>query len=102
MNTPAAHVLMSISRAHVRASRAAMSITTSCIQMHGGIGFTDEHDIGLYLRKAMVVANQFGSAAGHAARYAPLRPLHRESWSVASRITKPTTMRSTTKTSASW
>lgn len=69
----------SISRAHVRASRAAMAITTSCIQMHGGIGFTDEHDIGLYLRKAMVVANQFGSAAGHAARYASLRPLHRES-----------------------
>ena len=30
-------------------------------------------------RKAMVVANQFGSAAGHAARYASLRPLHRES-----------------------
>lgn len=69
----------SISRAHARASRAAMTVTTSCIQLHGGIGFTDEHDIGLYLRKAMVVANQFGSAAGHAARYAALRPLHRES-----------------------
>lgn len=68
-----------ISRAHVRASRAAMTITKSCIQLHGGIGFTDEHDIGLYLRKAMVVANQFGSVAGHAAHYASLRPFHRES-----------------------
>jgi alkylation response protein AidB-like acyl-CoA dehydrogenase len=35
-----------ISRAHVRASRSAMSITASCVQLHGGIGFTDEHDIG--------------------------------------------------------
>lgn len=75
--SPRSHA--AISRAHVRASRAAMTITNACIQLHGGIGFTDEHDIGLYLRKAMVVANQFGSAARHAANYASLRPLHQES-----------------------
>lgn len=67
-----------ISRARVRASRAASIITRNCIQLHGGIGFTDEHDIGLYLRKAMVTVNQFGSAAAHAAHYATLRPIRRE------------------------
>lgn len=68
-----------ISRARVRASRGAMSVTRHCIQLHGGIGFTDEHDIGLYLRKAMVASTQFGSAAEHAALYASLRPIQRGS-----------------------
>lgn len=64
-----------ISRAKVRASAAAMLVTRQGIQLHGGIGFTDEHDIGLYLRKAMVTAPQFGSAALHKANYARLLPV---------------------------
>ena len=64
-----------ISRAKVRAAGAAMLITRQCIQLHGGIGFTDEHDIGLYLRKAMVTAPQFGSVALHKANYARLLPV---------------------------
>lgn len=67
-----------VSRARVRASRTSLAITRACIQLHGGIGFTDEHDISLYLRKAMVVASQFGSAAEHAALYTSLRPIYRE------------------------
>ncbi len=61
-----------VSRAKARASDAAMRITREAIQMHGGIGYTDEYDVGLYLRKAMVLANLFGSAALHRARYAEL------------------------------
>jgi alkylation response protein AidB-like acyl-CoA dehydrogenase len=61
-----------VSRAKARASDAAMRITREAIQMHGGIGYTDEYDVGLYLRKAMVLANLFGSAALHRARYADL------------------------------
>ena len=64
-----------ISRAKVRATGAAMLVTRQCIQLHGGIGFTDEHDIGLYLRKAMVTAPQFGSVALHKANYARLLPV---------------------------
>lgn len=67
-----------ISRAKARASEAALAVTRSCIQLHGGIGFTDEHDIGLYLRKAMVVAPQFGGSALHRARYARLLPAGQE------------------------
>ena len=61
-----------VSRAKARASDAAMRITREAIQMHGGIGYTDEYDVGLYLRKAMVLANLFGSAELHRARYAEL------------------------------
>ena len=63
-----------ISRAKVRASNTAMLVTRQAIQLHGGIGYTDEHDIGLYLRKAMVMAPQFGGVSIHTARYARLLP----------------------------
>src|SRR5262245_46825388 len=59
-----------VSRAKARASDAGLRVTRQAIQMHGGIGYTDEDDVGLYLRKAMVLANLFGSAALHRARYA--------------------------------
>ncbi len=61
-----------VSRAKARAADAALLITRQAIQLHGGIGYTDEHDIGLFLRKAMVLANLYGSAALHRARYAAL------------------------------
>jgi alkylation response protein AidB-like acyl-CoA dehydrogenase len=61
-----------VSRAKARASDAAMRVTREAIQMHGGIGYTDEYDVGLYLRKAMVLANLFGSAALHRSLYAEL------------------------------
>ncbi|MDE2334380.1 MAG: acyl-CoA dehydrogenase family protein [Rhodospirillales bacterium] len=61
-----------VSRAKARASQAAMMVTREAIQLHGGIGYTDEYDIGLYLRRAMVLANSFGGAATHRARFAML------------------------------
>ena len=61
-----------VSRAKARASDTAMRVTREAIQMHGGIGYTDEYDVGLYLRKAMVLANLFGSAALHRRRYAEI------------------------------
>ena len=63
-----------VSRAKARASEAAMLITRQAIQLHGGIGYTDECDAGLFLRKAMVLANLYGSASLHRARYAALAP----------------------------
>ena len=63
-----------VSRAKARASEAALLVTRQAIQLHGGIGYTDEADIGLYLRRAMVLANQFGSAATHRRRFAANAP----------------------------
>ena len=63
-----------VSRAKARAADASLLVTRQVVQLHGGIGYTDEHDAGLYLRKAMVLANLYGSAALHRARYAALAP----------------------------
>ena len=62
------------SRAKARASEAASIITRGCIQLHGGIGYTDQYDIGLFLRKMMVLAPLFGSAALHRARFRLVAP----------------------------
>jgi alkylation response protein AidB-like acyl-CoA dehydrogenase len=59
-----------VSQAKARASEAVMLVARECVQMHGAIGYTDEGDIGLYLRKAMSLANLYGSAAVHRRRYA--------------------------------
>ena len=36
------------------------------IQMHGGIGMTDEYDIGFYMKRQRVLAEMFGDADYHA------------------------------------
>ena len=59
-----------VSRAKARASDAAMLVTRQGVQLHGGIGFMDEADIGLYLRKALVLSNLYGSPQAHRRRYA--------------------------------
>lgn len=52
-----------------KASEDAMIVTEACIQLHGAIGFTDEHDIGLYLKRAMLLSALFGNAAAQRRRY---------------------------------
>jgi alkylation response protein AidB-like acyl-CoA dehydrogenase len=62
------------SQAKARASAAALEVTKGCIQLHGGIGYTDECAIGLYLKKAMVGAAWLGAAAWHRRRYNDVAP----------------------------
>ena len=59
-----------VSRAKARAAEVGMRVAREAIQLHGGVGYTDEYDVGLYLRRAMVLSNQFGSARLHRARFA--------------------------------
>ncbi|MBK1657759.1 acyl-CoA dehydrogenase family protein [Paracraurococcus ruber] len=63
-----------VSRAKARAAEASLRVTRECIQLHGGIGYTDDYDAGLYLRKAMVLANQYGSASLHRRRFMAASP----------------------------
>lgn len=56
------------SRAMLRASDTALTVTRACVHLHGGIGDIDAHDISLYFRKATVLAPLLGSAAAHRAR----------------------------------
>jgi alkylation response protein AidB-like acyl-CoA dehydrogenase len=65
---------VAVSRAKARSTDAAMLVTRQSIQLHGGIGYTDEYDAGLYLRRVMVLANSFGSSRLHRARFAALSP----------------------------
>jgi alkylation response protein AidB-like acyl-CoA dehydrogenase len=51
-----------------------MMVTRQCIQLHGGIGYTDAADIGLFLRKAMVLAPLYGSPSAHRARFRRVAP----------------------------
>ena len=60
------------SRVKARCSDAASKITRAAIQLHGAIGFTDEYDAGLYLKRAMVLAAWLGGATWHRRRYAGL------------------------------
>ena len=71
---PLPHRQAAISRAKHRANLAAMLVTKQAIQLHGGIGNTDDYDAGLFLRKAMVLTASYGNAALHRARFAALSP----------------------------
>jgi alkylation response protein AidB-like acyl-CoA dehydrogenase len=48
-------------------SEAIVRVTSDAIQLHGGIGFTWEHDIHLFHRRALAQAATFGAAAAHRA-----------------------------------
>ena len=60
------------SRLKARCSDAALKIARAAIQLHGAIGFTDEYDAGLYLKRALVLAAWLGNATWHRRRYARL------------------------------
>jgi acyl-CoA dehydrogenase len=67
---PEAKLLVSAAKA--RCSDALMLVANEAIQMHGGIGMTDEHDIGFFLKRARVAELTFGDAAFHRQRFAEL------------------------------
>lgn len=60
------------SQVKARCSDAALKVAKSCIQLHGGIGYTDECNIGLFLKRAMVLAAWLGGATEHRSRYLAL------------------------------
>ena len=43
------------------------------VQMHGGIGMTDEHDIGLFMKRQRVLEELWGDSNYHAEQYARLK-----------------------------
>jgi len=47
-------------------------MSNEMIQMHGGIGMTDEFDAGLYLKRARALEAVYGNQAFHRDRYATL------------------------------
>ncbi len=60
------------SLAKARLCDTATLVSNEGIQMHGGIGMTDEFDIGFFIKRARVAAHAFGDANYHRDRYATL------------------------------
>ena len=55
-----------------RVSDAIHLIGNEAVQMFGGIGVTDEEEIGLFLKRARVAELTFGDSAFHRARFSAL------------------------------
>jgi alkylation response protein AidB-like acyl-CoA dehydrogenase len=66
---------LAASIAQATASEAAFKCAADSLQVHGGIGFTWESDVHLYLKRARASASFFGSAQAHRARVADLLAL---------------------------
>ena len=66
--SPDAPVLVSSAASYVGAK--APQIVQDCVQMHGGIGVTWEHDIHLYLRRVTVNRALYGTPEEHRRRIA--------------------------------
>ena len=58
--------------AKAKLSEVATLVSNEAVQMHGGIGMTDEYDIGFYMKRARVAAAFLGDALFHRERYASL------------------------------
>ena len=61
-----------VSAAKARCNDTFLQVAGEAIQMHGGIGATDELDVGLYYKRARVAAMLFGDSAYHRDRFAKL------------------------------
>ncbi|QAY78318.1 acyl-CoA dehydrogenase family protein [Sphingosinicella sp. BN140058] len=62
-----------VSVAKAKAGSVATLAVQEGVQMHGGIGMTDEYDIGLYMKRDRVLGELFGDTNYHADRVARLR-----------------------------
>lgn len=58
--------------AKMQLSQTLNLITNEAVQMHGGIGMTDEHEIGFYLKRARVLEQLLGDDVFHIDRFATL------------------------------
>ena len=68
----AADAPMLVSVAKAKACETAELATNEAVQMHGGIGMTDEFDIGFFLKRARVAQQLFGDYRYHTNRFAEL------------------------------
>jgi alkylation response protein AidB-like acyl-CoA dehydrogenase len=73
---------LAASMAKAYAADAGWRVTASALQVHGGIGFTWEHDLHFFLKRARTDGALFGSAREHRDRVAELAGLSRSAATV--------------------
>jgi pimeloyl-CoA dehydrogenase small subunit len=59
-----------IAMAKVGVGQASKFVSQNAIQLHGGIGMTEEYAVGHYFRRCMVIEHTFGDTAHHVSRLA--------------------------------
>ena len=59
-----------------KAGQTAIKVANEAVQMHGGIGVTDELDVGLFLKRIRVAQATLGDADYHCERYGALELAH--------------------------
>lgn len=70
LNAPAEERAMAASAAKVTFANACRFVGQNAVQLHGGMGMTDELPIGHYFKRATVLENEFGTAGWHLTRHA--------------------------------
>ncbi len=63
-------ILASVTKA--TANETLHLVSREMIQLHGGIGMTDDYDAGFYIKRARILEAQWGNAAFHRERFAQL------------------------------
>jgi len=61
-----------ISTAKKQLSKGGFFVTRQGIQLHGGIGVTDEHNVGLYFKRMQIIAALYGDEEHHVDRFMSL------------------------------
>jgi pimeloyl-CoA dehydrogenase small subunit len=59
-----------LSTAKVGVGQAARFVSQNAVQLHGGIGMTDEYAVGHYFRRCMVIEHSFGDTGYHLSKLA--------------------------------
>ena len=55
-----------------RLREGALKTVRAALQLHGAIGYTDEHDIGIYYKRAVALAAKYGNEITHVGRFSDL------------------------------
>jgi alkylation response protein AidB-like acyl-CoA dehydrogenase len=69
LDLPGAERMAFVSQAKAKVGKGLKFTGQSAIQIHGGIGITDELAIGHYFKRATMIESQFGSVDHHLARF---------------------------------
>ena len=73
IDTQDAELALLASLAKARASDLCEKLMNEAVQLHGGIGVTDEFDLGLMVKRARVLQHSLGDGVFHRNRYARLK-----------------------------
>ena len=73
IDTQGAELALLASLAKARASDLCETLMNEAVQLHGGIGVTDEFDLGLMVKRARVLQHSLGDGVFHRERYARLK-----------------------------